>query len=253
MGQHGQYRALVGGAAALLALAGPSDAACRQALVLGLDISGSVNAREYRLQLDGLADALDRAKVRAALFALPGAPVDLSVFAWSGPSDAAILQRWTTLTTPADLARVTARLRGTGRPATESSTAIGSAMLHGQRMLDQRPACWRSVLDLSGDGKSNTGPRPRDARNALPADMTVNALVIGADPRNSGDRRQAQIGELAAYFESEVIHGPGAFVETAVGFEDFADAMARKLIREMQVRAIGALPPGATLARRPHQ
>lgn len=34
-----------------------AQANCRLALALGLDVSGSVDSREYRLQLDGLANA----------------------------------------------------------------------------------------------------------------------------------------------------------------------------------------------------
>ena len=44
-----------------------ADAACRQALALGLDVSGSVDEAEYQLQLQGLAAALIRDDVRASL------------------------------------------------------------------------------------------------------------------------------------------------------------------------------------------
>ncbi len=54
--------------AALLGAATPqvADAACLQALALGLDVSGSVDAREYRQQIGGLAEALSDPRVRAA-------------------------------------------------------------------------------------------------------------------------------------------------------------------------------------------
>ena len=35
------------------------------------------------------------------------------------------------------------------------------------------------------------------------------------------------------YYQEKVIGGPGAFVEQADGFEDYADAIRRKLIREL--------------------
>ena len=62
----------------ILALTMPSvtDAMeCRQALALGLDVSGSVDAREYRLQLSGVASALDAPEVREKLLSMPAAPV----------------------------------------------------------------------------------------------------------------------------------------------------------------------------------
>ena len=59
-------------------------AACRQALALGLDVSGSVDEAEYQLQLQGLAAALVSDDVRASLMRLPDAPVRILVFEWSG-------------------------------------------------------------------------------------------------------------------------------------------------------------------------
>ena len=74
-------RALVLAVAGWL-LADPGTAACRQALALGLDVSGSVDACEYRLQIDGLAQALD-VKVKdflAPLFvAIAGTSASFSV------------------------------------------------------------------------------------------------------------------------------------------------------------------------------
>ncbi|NNE51708.1 MAG: DUF1194 domain-containing protein, partial [Sulfitobacter sp.] len=59
----------------LTALPLPASAACRQALALGLDVSGSVDAREYRLQLGGLAAAFDAPLVREKILSMPDAPV----------------------------------------------------------------------------------------------------------------------------------------------------------------------------------
>ncbi len=53
---------------------------CRQALVLALDVSGSVDHKEYHLQLAGLADALVDPEVQNLVLAIPMAPLDLIVF-----------------------------------------------------------------------------------------------------------------------------------------------------------------------------
>jgi hypothetical protein len=71
--------------------------------------------------------------------------------------------------------------------------------------------------------------------------VTINALVIGADAPSSSDRRQVEIAELSSYFRTEVVLGPDAFVMTALGFEDYQAAMTRKLLRELEVLAIGSL------------
>ncbi|WP_156505789.1 DUF1194 domain-containing protein, partial [Sulfitobacter sp. HI0054] len=68
-------------------------------------------------------------------------------------------------------------------------------------------------------------------------------LVIGAKDAGLDDGGQAEVGALASYYRAEVILGPGAFVETAEGFEDYARAMTRKLLRELDGRAYAHLPP----------
>jgi hypothetical protein len=47
---------------------------------------------------------------------------------------------------------------------------------------------------------------------------------------------------LLHYFQTEVIRGPGAFVELALRQTDYPDAILRKLLRELEGPMIGALP-----------
>ena len=72
---------LAAGLLAGLALTAGPAAACRQALALGLDVSGSVDAVEYRLQTAGLAAALmaPEADWDALLRSLPGMALLLNV------------------------------------------------------------------------------------------------------------------------------------------------------------------------------
>jgi hypothetical protein len=108
-------------------------------------------------------------------------------------------------------------------------------MLFGEQLLAEQSTCWKRTLDLSGDGKHNIGPHPRKVKQALQASgITINGLVIGPDDANVGDKRDIQISELSAYYNAWVILGPDAFVEVAVGFEAYEDAMTRKLIRELE-------------------
>lgn len=237
-------------ALALLVWAGRAQAACRLALALGLDVSGSVDVREYRLQIDGLAGALLRPDVQAAFLAFPEAPVRLLVYEWSGLGRQRTLVPWTAVTSRDDLLVIAGALASTPRVASEPPTAIGQAMLSGARRLAQQPGCWRRTLDLTGDGKSNTGPRPRDVKDLPQLDgITINALVIGSDQLGQADRRQAEIADLWAYFRTEVIRGPQAFVEVALGFEDFENAMARKLLKELKTLSVSEQAPAITPTR----
>ncbi|MGX9350780.1 DUF1194 domain-containing protein [Shimia sp. W99] len=224
----------------LAALPGVATAECRQALALGLDVSGSVDSKEYRLQLDGLAAALQHPEVVEALLSLPAHPVDLAVYEWSGPYDQRLLLPWRSIGDLATLQSFAGHLNTVTRSSMDPSTALGTAKTFGGALLARRPACWKHTLDISGDGKSNTGPRPRDIR--LPTHITINALVIGSDDTASTDRRQADVGELSSYFRAWVIQGPDAFIETAVGFVDFERAMVRKLKRELQGLSLATGP-----------
>lgn len=216
-------------------MAGTALAECRQALAMGLDVSGSVDAREYRLQMGGVATALGSPKVRQALTIMPAAPVDLLVYEWSGPDDQAVVLPWTTVTDEATLDGIIAQLQATERRQATPGTALGLAMREGVAHLASRAHCWKRTLDLSGDGKSNLGPRPVDIKPEIePTGIVVNALVVGTDAPTLGDVRQAEIGALGRYFQSNVIVGSGSFVEIALGFEDYANAMARKLERELE-------------------
>lgn len=215
------------------------EGVCRQKLALALDVSGSVDAKEYRLQLEGLVEALTDPEVRAILVAPGAAPVAIHVFEWSGPEFQRVLVDWTLIEDVATLEAVARRLLAVERVAAPPSTALGTAMVTGARILARGPDCWKATLDISGDGKSNTGPRPKDLPDVAGlSDLTINALVIetidsmGAGP---GDI------DLMAYFQIQVIRGPDAFAMKAKGFEDYAKAMKRKLLKELEALSVGLL------------
>lgn len=234
-------------ACALLAAlsAGPAGAACRQALALGLDVSGSVDAAEYRLQRDGLAAALTDPAVAALILATPDAPIRLAAYEWAGPGRPLLIVDWVEIDSRATLDALATRLRAPGQPPVAGSTDIGMALRAGFTLLDRQAECWKRTLDLSGDGRANIGADPALVRAEAPPGTTVNGLVIGADGQNVTDARAMDIKELSSYYRTQVITGPGAFVVTALGYEAYAEAMTAKLIRELAPVAIGALDPPA--------
>ncbi len=214
---------------------------CRQALALGIDVSGSVDDQEYRLQLTGLAAALEDPAVRAALVAHPKTPISLSVFEWSGPDYQRILLDWREIHAEADVSEAADTLRRTRRVSAPPATALGQAMVFGARLLARRAACWQQTLDLSGDGISNAGPRPRDVKT-LPqvSGLTINGLVVATEDANAGRSDQGE-DQLVRYFQEMVAQGPFSFVERADGYETYAETMARKLLRELSGLVISDL------------
>lgn len=226
----------------MLFLPGMAQAACRQALSLALDVSSSVDPSEYRLQLEGVISALNAPVVRDILFLQPDAPVRLHVFEWSGPVNQTVIVPWTTIESPADLDAVTARLRAHTRGVAAPNTAIGSAMLAGFAYLEAQSDCWIRTLDISGDGETNTGPLPETIPlAATPLGVTVNGLVVGSGNFFGDIVSGEALDNLVIYYEENVIRGPVAFVEVARNYDDYAEAMERKLLRELSALAVGAL------------
>ena len=212
---------------------------CRQGLIIGLDVSGSVDEREYTLQTQGLASSLASQPVQDAIFADPGSHVDLTVFEWSGRYAQRVIVPWTSLQSPTDIAFATQTIRSAQRSISDLTTAIGASIQFAQDLAKERPSCWQMTYDISGDGKSNTGPQPQDIRDTV-GDLIINALVIGAPSGQTGPQAETS-AELSAYFRAYVVSPDLGFIETADGFDTYADAMQRKLIKELQVLAIGAL------------
>lgn len=231
---------LMGGALAVGLLTQAAVADCRQALAIGLDVSGSVDLREYRLQLDGLVTALNHPDVVSAFLSSQKAYVSVMVFEWSGPKDHLVLVPWVSVTDESVLGTISETLAETSRRNTTPGTALGLAMAQGAQYLDQRDECWKRTLDISGDGPSNFGPRPRDIQQTIATrGYTINALVIGSDTQGNDDSHQSNVEALTSYFRAEVITGPDAFVQTSSGFEAYAEAMAAKLKRELGGIVIG--------------
>ncbi len=215
---------------------------CRLALVLALDVSGSVNPTEYAQQIDGLATALNHPDVRSLILFSADAPVSFAAFEWSSRNHQYIIQPWISLDGPGALDAAIARIGSHGRVRAGLKTAMGTALLFGASMLEQRAHCWQRTIDLSGDGKNNIGLSPADAyRHPIFDELTVNALVV-TDPANTGqDGTSLSPEALRQYYQDEVIHGPRAFAMVADGYPDYASAMQRKLMRELALPVFGQI------------
>lgn len=212
----------------LLLLARPA-LACELALVLAVDVSGSVDRAEYRIQMDGLAAALSDGIVMEALVEQNAR---VTVIQWSGTSRQEQTIPWTVITDFSDVATLAQQVADAPRRWRNYSTAIGEALTLSAQVLETATECRRKVIDVSGDGKSNEGIVPQDVLPQLRAKgIIVNGLAIETDD-----------ADLTAYFFENLISGEGAFVITANGFEDYPAQIRRKLQRETTKQLSLALP-----------
>lgn len=227
--KHHRHRLGRGGrlAAALVALnlgtAGSAVAACGLALVLAVDVSGSVDPREFRVQMAGLAAALRDPVVSEALVK---AQAQVSVVQWTGSSRQFVALPWQKIETFDDIDGFAVRVDDVPRRWRNFSTAIGEALEFSRRYLGQVGQCERLVIDISGDGSSNEGIAPVEVLAGMRrAGIVVNALVI-----------EGTENDLTGYFWENVITGEGSFVVTANDYQQYAAKMRLKLRRETTIQ-----------------
>jgi hypothetical protein len=209
------------------------------ALYLSVDVSGSIDATEYGLQLSGYAQAFQSATIKN-LFDGTGRSMAISYSEWSsnaGGND----QGWTIIDSADDSQSFGDQLAAiTTRSAVGSQTAIGTGINYASTQITNGigndfllATDARVVLDISGDGASNFGTSPSTARDAaLAADVdTINGIVIGSET-------------LRQYYVDNVIGGDDPFAVAAANFADFGKAIERKIFFEI---TDGEIPEPTTI------
>lgn len=194
------------------------------ALIVALDCSASVTFEEFNLMAGGCGAALRDPEVLAGLTGGAAGASLCALLLFSSPDAQAVSVSWTRIATQADLEQFAADVENTPRLVLPGTTAIGSALAAAGALLQILPVpARRQVVDLVGDGGANDGPAPQPIRDRLvDAGVTINGLcVLHEEP------------DLVATFTATIIGGPGAFAEQCQDYDGFADAMRRKLQREI--------------------
>ena len=200
-------------------------------LVLAVDSSSSVSMDEYYLQLEGYAAAFRHPDLLKAIKSGPRRVIAVTLFEWSGPGRQTVNFPWRRLGDAADLDAFAAELAVAPRLVLGGETAIGDAIDFALDLFASSAfSGGRRVIDVSGDGASNQGRTVTAARDdALFQGVVVNGLaVLNEEP------------DVDTFYYRYVIGGPGAFVLSARDYSDFADAILRKLVRE--ITTIAAAP-----------
>lgn len=194
------------------------------ALVLALDGSASVDFDEFDLMARGMGAALRDPDVVAGLLGGARGASVACLLLWSGHRAQEVLVDWTRLASPAEAEEFAQAVADAPRLVRPGATAIGEALLAAAVQLARAPArATRRVIDVIGDGRANEGRAPGQVRDWLArAGVTINGLcLLHEEP------------DVLQYYEAEVIGGPGAFALPCPDPPAFADAMRRKLLREL--------------------
>ena len=209
------------------------------ALVLAVDVSGSVDDNRFKLQREGIAAALESDEVAAAVSSSVNQTIEIALLEWA--EEQRLVVPWTILHGRNDLEALAARIRSANRSWVHTMTDPGGGIAAAERLFSDEPLTGlRQVIDISGDGRQNTGEVPTaDARDvAVSRGLTVNGLPIASG------------GEAGVvdWYRANVIGGPGAFLVVADNDEAFAAAFRQKLTLE-----IAGLTPSGRLARQSAQ
>lgn len=206
----------------LCAIAGIASApvlACDTALALTIDVSNSVDPAEYRLQIDGMADALQDPEIVEAMVQ---GEVAIMVMQWSGEDRQEVSIPWTRIRTALDAERLAIAARTIPRAFVLSDTAPAEAIYFALDQFGAVSDCVHHVIDVSGDGTPNAGGDVRTARNtAERRGVTINGVAI-----------ESMGLAITGFYNTSVITRNG-FVITARTHREYPEAIRMKILREL--------------------
>jgi hypothetical protein len=205
------------------------------ALVLAIDVSGSVSEGRMTLQRQGYSAALEHPGFIEAVRTGPHGRIALTFVQWSEARRQEQSVAWRLIDDAASARQFADAITAAGRPM-PGWTSISAAIDYSVRLIGGSGLqAGRRVIDVSGDGSNNDGRPVTAARDdAVAAGITINGLpIVEVEPA------------LDEYFRRNVIGGPGAFVEVARNLDSFAAAVLRKLL--IEVAGDAARPRGMKL------
>lgn len=196
------------------------------ALIVAVDVSNSVDDKRYRLQMEGIAKALEDPEVQKAIFNGPQGGILFSMMAWSDrPNFVVPWQRISNEREAASVANIVRALPNQGGEFTCLSKMLRNVS---DKIVPQLPAqALRVVVDVSGDGKDNCNPQ--EPVSVVRDELVSYGVTVNGLPILEGDEAET----LEAWYKENVRGGSGGFVLPANGYGDFGRAIRQKFVIEI--------------------
>ena len=229
------------------------------ALVVSVDVSNSVNEERYKLQMEGIATALEDKSVIDAIINGPNGGILFSMVTWADRPNFSL--PWMRIGSKEEAMAVAAKVRKLPQQMGEFTCMTRMMRSVNDKIMSQVPAqATRLVLDVSGDGTDNCNAE--EAIETVRDELVANGVTVNGLPINVGDP-SAPVGEgayrapgtsfedaslpnkpvgpttLEEWFKAHVMGGTGAFVLPANGYADFGRAIRQKFVIEIS----GIAPP----------
>ena len=193
------------------------------ALVLAIDVSGSVSADRVRLQRQGYSDAMRHPALVRAVQSGPLGRIAITFVQWSEARRQDQAVKWQVVEDSESANRFSDAITHADVPM-PGWTSISAAIDFSAHLLGVSGyRADRMVIDVSSDGSNNDGRDVTASRDeALAAGIIINGLPsVEVEPG------------LDDYYRQNVIGGPGAFVMVVHDIADFSEAVLRKLLVEI--------------------
>lgn len=229
------------------------------ALVVSVDVSNSVNEERYKLQMEGIATALEDKSVIDAITNGPNGGILFSMVTWADRPNFSL--PWMRIGSKEEAFAVAKKLRNLPQQLGEFTCMTRMMRSVNDKIMSQVPAqATRLVLDVSGDGTDNCNAE--EPIETVRDELVANGVTVNGLPINVGDPG-APVGEgayrapgtsfedaslpskpvgpttLEEWFKAHVMGGTGAFVLPANGYADFGRAIRQKFVIEIS----GIAPP----------
>ena len=210
-------------------------------LVFAADVSRSVDGDKFKLQREGYAAAFADRHVLDVIRSGRNGRIAVLFEEWSGFGNQKIVIDWTLIDGAKAAQSFGDRLLESPRSFADRTSISGGIDFAVAQFAHAPFTAERRAIDVSGDGTNNSGRAVTDARDqAIASGVTINGLAIINDKPNLGYSAHTQPpGGLPLYYRQNVIGGPNAFLIVVQDFNSFADAMANKLAKEIDVAGGG--------------
>jgi hypothetical protein len=218
------------------------------ALIVAVDVSNSVDDKRYRLQMEGIAQALEDPGVIQAIVGGAKGGILFSMITWADRQKVSL--PWTRIASAEDARAAALKVRALPRESGEFTCMARMMRYVSDKIVPQVPAkAAKVVLDISGDGPDNCNAEEpievvRDELvkfgvtvNGLPIleGAEAEAVVPGAAPSQSYLPDEQKAAPLEEWFIEHVKGGPGSFVLPANGYSDFGRAIRQKFVLEVSL------------------
>ena len=201
-------------------------------LVLAVDVSGSVDKEEGKLQRMGYVNAFRSPSVLRAIQSGRHKSIAVTYMKWAGFDSQRIVVGWKRIHDRAS-AEAFAYLLSQAPVGVGPYTSISGAIEFALPLFENNGfSSERRTIDISGDGPNNSGDYVTNARDrAVRAGVTINGLpIVNNRPSPWG---RMPMPNLDLYYRKCVIGGRRSFLVVANDFKSFGRAIRRKLILEI--------------------